>query len=93
MLYLINFIYQAKSDSSILVNTHNYSYVYIIISHHVFWLGAFEMTVYVHIVSRNPMVACQLMLANRPSLIICSVYRPPERDNIVNLCKAFESSV
>ena len=33
------------------------------------------------------------MLANKPSLIICSVYRPPERDveNIENLCKAFES--
>ena len=38
-------------------------------------------------------VACQLMLANKPSLIICSVYRPPDRDveNIENLCKAFES--
>ena len=33
------------------------------------------------------------MLANKPSLIICSVYRPPDRDveNIENLCKALES--
>jgi len=47
----------------------------------------------IHIDSSAEIVACKITLVNRQSVIICSVYRPPNRDvaAMENLCQALES--